>query len=144
MMTMQPKNYTHNAKKMLNTPDKPKVLIVEDDMPLNRLLQKGFAVANLTSIPAYNLTDALNLLQKENISVIVMDLGLPDGSGWEIIDTLRAAQPPEAHPKIIIITGRNLSELNHPNAKDYFILQKPVNVGELIRLAIQLRYGHKI
>ena len=129
---------------MLNIPNVPKVLIVEDDIQLNRLLQKGFSVANLMTISTYNLTDALNVLQKENIAVIVLDLGLPDGSGWDIIDTLRAAQPAEAHPKIIIITGRDTSSVEHPNAKDYFILQKPVNVSELIRLAIQMRYGRKI
>jgi two-component system, OmpR family, KDP operon response regulator KdpE len=143
-MTMQRQSMRYNQNTMLNSPNAPKVLIVEDDIQLNRLLQKGFSVANLMTIPTYNLANALNVLQTENIAVIVLDLGLPDGSGWDIIDTLRAAQPAEAHPKIIIITGREKAELEHPNARDYFILQKPVNVSELIRLAIQMRYGRRI
>jgi DNA-binding response OmpR family regulator len=138
------KTATNNQNAMLNSPNVPKVLIVEDDIQLNRLLQKSFSVASLSTIPTYNLTEALNVLQKENIAVIVLDLGLPDGSGWDIIDTLRAAQPAESHPKIIIITGRDPSEHQHPNAKDYFILQKPVNVSELIRIAIQMRYRRRL
>jgi len=141
---MQIKNEIYKPNNMLNSPNVPKVLIVEDDIQLNRLLQKGFSVANLTTGPTYNVSDSLTTLQQEEIAVIVLDLGLPDGSGWDIIETLRAAQPPETHPKIIIITGRDPSEVQHPNAKEYFILRKPVNVSELIRLAIQMRYGRRI
>lgn len=137
---------TLNQTRMQATTNLPKVLIVEDDIQLNRLLQKGFAVANLTTVSTYNLADALNVIQKENIAVIVLDLGLPDGSGLEIVNKLKAAHGSETTPKIIIITGRDPAEVQKESAevKDYHILQKPVNVTSLIRLAIQVRYGRKI
>jgi DNA-binding response OmpR family regulator len=118
----------------------PKVLILEDDRQLNRLLRKGFETVNLAVIQTYSLAEAYSALERENIAIIVTDLGLPDGDGTELIDHVKTRYNGKC-PKIIVMTGR---DINQNTYKGYDILQKPVNVTELIRLAIQVRYGRKI
>ncbi|MBL8160622.1 MAG: response regulator [Anaerolineae bacterium] len=119
----------------------PKVLIVEDDRPLNRLFQKSFTAATFHTAQAYSLADALRLLQQDQFSVIVLDLGLPDGQGWEIVDKLgdRLHQIPE----VIMVTGREISEIPEAYAQKYHVFRKPVDLTQLIRLAIQLQSKHR-
>lgn len=121
----------------------PKVLVVEDDRPLNRLIQKGFNVVNMETVPAYTLNSAVETLdaQHDDIQVIVLDLGLPDGNGWDVIERVNSQYDEQDAPRIIIITGYDPAEIG--NIGNYYILQKPINVTELIRLAIQLRYKRK-
>lgn len=118
----------------------PKVLILEDDRQLNRLLRKGFETVNLTAVQAYTLAEAYDVLEREDVAIIVTDLGLPDGDGMELIDRVTTDKDGK-HPRIIVMTGR---DINQNTYKGYDILQKPVNVSELIRLAIHVRYGRKI
>lgn len=126
----------------------PKVLIVEDDLQLNRLLRKTFTVANLPTVSAYSLAEAVKAVRHERINIIVLDLGLPDGSGWEVVETvhLNSISSFIFPPEIIIITGQDPEAVKkaHPEVINHRILYKPFNVTELIRLAIQLRLAPKL
>lgn len=63
---------------------KPKVLHVEDDPALTSLLQQLTQEA-ATTISAGSVEEAKQLLQQHEFDLIVLDLGLPDGSGWELL-----------------------------------------------------------
>jgi len=53
-------------------------------------------------IPARTLAEARVLLRQGAYSVVILDLDLPDGSGWSLMADLRALSP---MPRVIILSG---------------------------------------
>uniref|UniRef100_UPI0027BA3DC3 PAS domain S-box protein n=1 Tax=Rheinheimera sp. TaxID=1869214 RepID=UPI0027BA3DC3 len=68
----------------LVTPAKPKVLHVEDDPALSDLLQQ-LTLDAATTVSAASVEEARQLLQQQDFDLVVLDLALPDGSGWELL-----------------------------------------------------------
>ena len=120
-----------------------KILIVEPDIQLNRILQSVFTVSNRITITTYLLEDALKVAERNCLHTIVFDLELPDGEGWKTIDRLQAAMSPEAHPQFIIIAPSNLTPDPDLNQNSYRVVPKPVNINELIRLTFRLHNDHR-
>jgi DNA-binding response OmpR family regulator len=120
-------------------PDRATVLIVEDD-PIVRsfladnLLADGYAVQT-----ADTLADALRLAEYERPDVALVDVGLPDGSGLELVARVRAADRVASRLDpalpVLVLSGR-AGELDRirgfdRGADDY--VAKPFSYGELRR-----------
>lgn len=130
---------------MLNSPNAPKVLVIESSIQLNHFLQQFLVLTKRVVIPTYTVDDALNIIRKECITLIVVDLELPDGNGWETMGLLEAALPPQTHPRMIVIHPYDAADSKISQGKsDYWFLRKPVNTNDLMRLALQIRYERKI
>ena len=81
----------------------PAVLFVEDDATIAMgveysLKQDGFQVSL-----AYRLEEARDLLKRQPFDLVLLDLGLPDGSGYELCKEIRAA----GDTPIIILSARD-------------------------------------
>jgi two-component system KDP operon response regulator KdpE len=119
------------------------ILVVEDEDSIRRFLRpslkgEGFAVSETDSG-----REALKLVDSLQPDLVLLDLGLPDIDGIEVLRGLRKAS---AVP-VIIITARGREEEKiaglDAGAEDY--LTKPFSVGELlarIRVALRHRRGN--
>ena len=84
---------------------KPRVLHVEDDKDLTRIIATlGQNVANFDL--AATLADARVKLNKNRYDVVLIDIGMPDGSGWELLPIIKSLDP---RPAIIVLSGQELS-----------------------------------
>ena len=63
---------------------KNSILIIEDDTKINKLIYDVLK-DDYTVYQAFNAEDGLSLICANNISVIILDLGLPDLDGMDII-----------------------------------------------------------
>jgi EAL domain-containing protein (putative c-di-GMP-specific phosphodiesterase class I)/CheY-like chemotaxis protein len=123
------------------TEPEARLLVVDDDdgarTVVSKLLQRaGFAVLEAASGEA-----ALDIIEAEEISLVVLDVGLPGISGTDVVHTLRA-RPQTATLPIILLTGigveSNLVTGLGAGANDY--LAKPVRLDELVaRVRAHLR-----
>jgi len=106
-----------------------KILLVEDD--------ESFAEEFVDCLDEYNVLhaktgkDAIAIFKKPHmIDMVILDVGLPDMSGTEVLRHLRASHPGVG---IIILTGQGTKEVIvdalKGKADDY--MEKPFNVGEL-------------
>ena len=110
------------------------ILIIEDNVDIHNLL-KELLEKEYKIVSAYSGTEALMLLEKKNIDLILLDLILPGLTGEEIISQVKDIP-------IIVISAKTSSEdkvnvlLN--GANDY--ISKPFDSSELIaRIKVQLR-----
>jgi two-component system response regulator TctD len=116
-----------------------RLLIVEDDLALITALAAALARRGFTSDAASCLEDAVHMIGVAQYAAILLDLGLPDGDGIDLIQRLRSAGNPLP---VISITARSglddrVLGLN-AGADDY--ITKPFEVDELIaRLNAVLR-----
>ena len=119
--------------------DLPLILIVEDEKPIVRFLKASLSGQDYRLEIAETGTLALMMINSQPPDLIILDLGLPDMDGVEIIDQVRQwSQLP-----IIILSARDqerdkIDALDR-GADDY--LTKPFGVGELLaRLRVALRH----
>ena len=110
-----------------------KLLIVEDEPDIRSTLEYNLHRDNFQTESVGNLLDAEKILSTTNISLILLDLMLPDGSGLDLCRKLKADQSTNSIP-IIILTAKD-DEVDKVvgfelGADDY--VTKPFSVRELI------------
>ena len=66
-----------------------RVLVIDDEPPIRKLLRMGLATANYQILEAPNAKTALAQLV-ENPDLVILDLGLPDMDGHELLRTIRS------------------------------------------------------
>ncbi|KAA3639736.1 MAG: response regulator [Proteobacteria bacterium] len=117
------------------------ILIVEDDPAIREMMVFSLANADFQVIKAENGTQALELLQQKRPDLVVIDWGLPDFSGLDLVAMIRRDDVLKDLP-LIMLTARaeerdKIKGLEY-GADDY--LTKPVSVQELIaRINAHLR-----
>lgn len=112
-----------------------KILIVEDNIDIHNLIKEILEKEKYIPIDAYSGTEAILLLEKEKVDLILLDLMLPGLNGEEIIQKIKGIP-------IIVISAKNSVEdkvnVLLSGASDY--ITKPFEPKELVaRIKVQLR-----
>jgi two-component system KDP operon response regulator KdpE len=118
---------------------KTHVLVVDDEAAILRFLKPALEVNNYEMTTAGTVAEALKRIAAESPDVVLLDLGLPDGDGKDVI---RRARQWSDLP-IIVLSAREREtekiEALDLGADDY--VNKPFNVGELMaRMRTALRH----
>jgi two-component system catabolic regulation response regulator CreB len=109
--------------------DKPKVLIVEDEPAIRDNIQFALESEGITTLQCGTGLEALPQLAHGRIDLVVLDVGLPDISGFDLLKRIRVAH----RTPVILLTARN-AELDRVlgleiGADDYVV--KPFSPREL-------------
>ena len=80
-----------------------KVLVIDDEPPIRKLLKMGLTTQGYQTLEATNGKTALELLT-QNPDLIILDLGLPDVQGHELLRTIRSRN--ESVPIVVLIEPR--------------------------------------
>lgn len=122
------------------TPGKRKanILLIEDDPTIRRMLSIAFQEAGLSAIEAGNGQDGIKAVVKHQPDLILLDIGLPDISGLEVVQNVRTW----SKVPIIILSANGQEHLKveclECGADDY--VTKPFGVAELMaRIRVVLR-----
>jgi DNA-binding response OmpR family regulator len=129
------------------TPDDvPRLLLVEDDPVLRTFLADNLTADGFELLLADSVRDGLRLLEYKQPDLALVDLGLPDGSGLDLVARVRAADGVASRldpgVPLVVLTGR-ASELDRlrgfeRGADDY--VAKPFSYAELrLRIRAVLR-----
>ncbi len=83
------------------------VLIVEDTVELAEVLEATLQAMGMNTIVANHGSIALDRLKTQSPRLLLLDLGLPDISGWEVLKTIKEnyKQAGKSLPHIIVITA---------------------------------------
>src|SRR5206468_3557427 len=106
-----------------------RILLVEDHQDTRRTLSRLLTHFGHNVVTADNVEGAMDIMSSNNIDVVLCDIGLPDGSGYEVAAQARA----KGHIKAIALTGFG-TEQDVQRSKDAgfdFHLVKPINFQEL-------------
>ncbi len=122
---------------------KPKILIVEDEIEIVRALQRSLVAHSYDVVTVPSGEKALTLLQQQSPDLILLDLGLPGMSGLEVCKRVRE----DSDLPIIIISVKNKErDKVHAldlGADDY--LSKPFGMDEVLaRIRVALRHAARM
>ncbi|MES2049873.1 MAG: response regulator [Pseudomonadota bacterium] len=116
-----------------------RVLVVEDDKEIRAFIRSSLSIEGFEVQTAVSVSEAKAILHHALPDVIVLDLGLPDGDGIELVREVR-----KQHNLPILIVSARYQEaqkilLLDAGADDF--LTKPFSVGELLaRIRVALRH----
>ncbi len=116
-----------------------RVLLVEDDREIRSLMQSSLSVEGFDVQTAVSVSEARALLQYATPDVMLLDLGLPDGDGIDLVHEVRK----HYSLPILVVSARHQEaqkiQLLDAGADDY--LTKPFSVAELLaRIRVALRH----
>ena len=128
----------------------PTIVLVEDDPVLATFLADNLSADGYEPVVAETVRDGLRELEYRRPDLAIVDLGLPDGSGLELIGRVRAADGVAARldPSLpLIVLSARASDLDRvrgfERGADDFV-GKPFSYGELrLRIAAVLRRTHR-
>lgn len=115
------------------------ILVVDDDKNTRRLLEAVLTAENYNVFTAVNGEDALEVMDREHIDLVVLDIMMPKMDGYELTKVLRKANN---NLPILMVSAKHLPEDKHKGfivgTDDY--MTKPIDVEEmLLRIKALLR-----
>jgi two-component system KDP operon response regulator KdpE len=117
---------------------RPRILVIDDEHQIHRFLGPALEANGFETVPAYTGAEGLAALAMRPPEAVILDLGLPDRDGKEVlVEARRIYQGP-----ILILSAREREtekiEALDKGADDY--VEKPFGIGELLaRLRVALR-----
>lgn len=108
-----------------------KVLVVDDEPDLCGILEYEFTKSGATAFKASGLKDAIALLNRQQVDIIVSDVRMPDGSGIELLAHVRQSQA--SWPVFVLLSG--FSDLSDAEAYELgadVVSPKPFSRKELL------------
>jgi DNA-binding response OmpR family regulator len=116
-----------------------RVLVAEDERPISSLLERGLTANGFTIEIAERGDEALELARSDRFDLVILDLGLPNLDGFEVLRELRKVN--ERVPVVILTARENVRDTVaglEGGADDY--ITKPFRFQELLaRVRLRLR-----
>ena len=120
-----------------------KVLLVDDDHDILTSMQAAFEPTGAVIDTASNGNKAVELAERTQPDLVVLDMMLPGRSGFLVLEKIKAKKPRNTKPFVIMITGnqgaRHKMYAESLGVSEYFT--KPVKMDKLISTAERLVGG---
>ena len=117
-----------------------RILLVDDDPDILVSLQATFEPTGATIETAGNGNKAVEMAERNQPDLVVLDMMLPGRSGFLVLEKIKAKKPKNAKPFVIMITGnqgaRHKMYAESLGVSEY--LNKPVKMDKLISTAERL------
>jgi|SRR5579862_1382134 len=121
----------------------PVVLVIDDEIQIQRLLKVGLGEGRFRVVQARTGSEALEALNSLAPDLVVLDLGLPDRTGFEVLEDIRKKS---AVPVVVLSVREGEADKVRAfelGADDY--VTKPFGMGELVaRLRVALKHRFHI
>jgi DNA-binding response OmpR family regulator len=125
---------------MSSTLEGKRVLLVDDDQDILVSMQAAFEPTGAMVDTASNGNKAVELAEKNQPDLIVLDMMLPGRSGFLVLEKVKAKKPRTTKPFVVMITGnpgkRHQMYAESLGVSEYFT--KPVKLDKLIAAAERL------
>lgn len=116
-----------------------RILIAEDEPRITAFLEKGLRSHGFTTTVASDGCTAAKMADDDAFDLLILDLGLPKKSGWQVLEELRGQG--QQLPIILLTAYKDEQDVVaglEAGADDY--ITKPFRIGELVaRMRVQLR-----
>ena len=110
-----------------------KILVIEDDADIRMLLKAQLGNEGYETAFAWDAVTALTIARKEDPDLIILDIGLPGGDGWVVMERLQTLAPFAMIP--IIVVSAQPSEPNAERATAagaHAFIEKPYEVETVL------------
>ena len=118
------------------TPRPPRALIVEDDPAIRRLVEKLLQRSGIEIDIAMDGRTAIQKIEAGSYSVVLLDLMLPEATGFEVIDFIKESGRQVPVAVVSAVSQQSLSQLDLDVVK--LVIAKPFDVDEFTKAIVTL------
>jgi|CXWL01.1.fsa_nt_gi signal transduction histidine kinase/ActR/RegA family two-component response regulator len=118
------------------TSNSPLVLIIEDDANARDLAARALRGAGFTIALAQDAKSGIAAARTRKPALVLLDIYLPDRSGWEVMQTLQGDAATADIPIIVVSVAENRAQAIAAGAADQIV--KPTNRAQLIGAALRV------
>lgn len=135
--------YTCGASKENSVPGKlegKSILVVDDDPDIVTAIRTGLSDTGATIQTAADGNAAVALAESQNFDLVILDIMLPQKSGFLVLEKLRQGKPRSAGPRVVMITG-NQGKRHRQYAEALGVdeyLNKPFRMERLLEVTEKL------
>ena len=128
--------------------DRRKILVVDDDPTMVKLINVNLKLNNYAVIEAISGEQALDIVSKEPLDLVVLDIMMPGVDGWEVLKRVRNDPDTEELPVILVTAKTQDSDVIRGweyGADEYVI--KPFNpllLVEVIKMVLDRSYEDRL
>jgi signal transduction histidine kinase/CheY-like chemotaxis protein len=123
-----------------------RVLVVEDDADTRELLTQALSASGASVLPAGSADEALELLRRRGVDVLVSDIGMPDVDGYALLRRVRTLPEPAGRVPAVALTAyaRPQDRDDAIDAGFQIHIAKPVQIDALEEALVSLtRHGDR-
>jgi CheY-like chemotaxis protein len=134
------------ARVLCGPGEKVRMLIVEDDADLARVIAAVFSREMIDVHAVYTRQDALDECFRFQPHIMVLDIGLPDGDGFNVVDALRQ-RPDLAQMPLVVYSGRDLGPDERRQltlGPTHFLTKSRVQPQQLEALVLTLLHNSRL
>ena len=121
------------------------VLVVDDDPRVSKLIKQNLEDEDTQVVEATSGLDCIRIVHETRVDLILLDIRLPDFSGWGILSLLRLTEPLHRIPVIVVsVEPPSMALIEQFRPDDY--IQKPFDMRDLlarVRRVIGLRSANQ-
>jgi PAS domain S-box-containing protein len=111
-------------------PDRPRILLVEDEMAVREMLAEGLAARGFDVTPAETAEQAELIARDRPIDLLLTDIDLPGQNGAELAASLRARVP---HLAVVMMSGYpDDGAITEAGLQDHPVVRKPFSTAHLV------------
>jgi len=128
------------ARVLCGSGEKARILIVEDDLDLARIIGEVFARDSIQIEKAHSLEETIDACSTFKPHLMVLDIGLPDGDGFNVVDWLRLHKSLAELP-LVVYSGRDLTPAERSQltlGPTYFLAKARVQPQQLEALVLTM------
>jgi|SRR5579864_1269318 len=111
------------------------VLVVEDDPTLAHAIARNLSARGYATRSAMSVAEAMDAIADDVPELVLLDIDLPDGSGWEVLRGLRAAGHADVAAIVMSALRPNPRLCDEMDAVG--VLEKPFPMESLLRLVAE-------
>ena len=115
-----------------------RILLAEDEGVVARLITRALGLHGDGVELVGSCHEAIQRLREARFDLVMLDLHLVDGDGFQVVDAIEAA--PGEHPPVLIITGDRFDPDDPRPRRVSAILPKPFDIQQLERAVGQFRH----
>jgi DNA-binding response OmpR family regulator len=121
----------------------PRVLVIEDSPVLHRFIEISLRGQDITVDSAEKGSTGLEEARANPPDMVLLDLGLPDVDGWEVLDELRS-DPATSDVPVLVTSGWESAEVSvRAHSRGAEVLPKPYAASDL-RTAVLAMLGAEV
>ena len=109
-----------------------RVLVIEDDNDVRRLITEALRSAGLDVVAAIDGSQALRTALARKPAAIVLDIGLPDYDGTQFVARWRERRPDASEVPIVVVSGRSDRREIAGLLGAAYVCGKPFEIDELV------------
>lgn len=111
-----------------------RVLIVEDDPALAHAIDRSLSVRGYTTERAHDVATAVSRLKRSCPDILLLDIDLPDGSGWDVLRAVRSGSCWST--EVIVMSALRPNPRLVTELRCEAVLEKPFPIESLLRLVL--------